>query len=51
MKSVKILPQTILFNGNLAQPQKYPPSKYLGYTVYGGMYAYSILPAILKLYI
>jgi len=33
MQSVKILPQTILFKGNLAQPWKYCPTKYFGYTV------------------
>jgi len=34
VQSAKILSQTILFKGNLAQPQKYCPMKYLGYTVY-----------------
>jgi len=33
VQSASILSQTILFKGNLAQPQKYCPKKYLGYTV------------------
>jgi len=34
VQSAKILLRTILFKGNLAQPRKYCPTKYLGYTVY-----------------
>jgi len=33
-QSANILSQTILFKGNLAQPRKYYPTKYLGY-IYG----------------
>ena len=54
MKSVKILPQTILFNGNLAQPQKYYPLKYLGYMVchteeLGYNYAYTCKLMVINL--
>jgi len=33
VQSANILSRTILFKGNLAQPRKYCPTKYLGYTV------------------
>ena len=35
-QSAKILSPTIVFKGNLAQPRKYCPTKYLGYTVDSG---------------